>query len=252
MNRFTWASGLLMASMLVGAPAVASAQLDQLIGVTAGGFFPRGEGSRDVGDVLLRNLEDFSFDPAAPGDDIGRGIEAFRGGSFSGEYLLGLGDWVEAGVSIGYYQKTVNSQYRDFTFPDDSEITQRFKLRMVPVTASARWFPTGRTTPVQAYLGAGVNIYRWKYTEDGNFIDFTDPTANPLPIISGTFEDDGTAVGPVILGGVRVPFAHNHFLVGGEFRYGWGVADLDPNQSFSGNKLDLGGASVAATFHVRF
>jgi hypothetical protein len=252
MNRLTWASGLVLATALVGAPAVASAQVDQLIGVQVGGLFPRAEGSRVAGDVLNENLVDFSFDPAGPGDTVGRGIEAFRSGQFGGEYLLGFGDWVEAGVSINFYQKEINSQYRDFTNPDDSEITQRFRLRMVPVTASARWFPTGRTTPVQAYVGAGVNFYRWNYREQGNFIDFTNPNANPLPIINGTFEDDGTAVGPVVLGGVRFPFAHNHFLIGGEFRYQWGTADLDPSLSFTGNKLDLGGASAAATFHVRF
>jgi hypothetical protein len=252
MKRLTWAGGVLTAIAIMGAPSVASAQIDQLIGINAGGFFPRTEGSRTSGDVLLTNLDTFSLDPAGPGDDVGRGLNAWRGGQFGGEYLLGFGDWIEAGVGVGFYQRTLNSQYRDFTNPDGSEITQAFKLRLVPVTASARWFPTGRTTPVQAYVGAGVNFYKWKYSEDGSFIDFTDPNANPLPIFSGTFEDDGTAVGPVVLGGVRVPFAHNHFLIGGEFRYQWGTADLDPTKNFASNKLDLGGASAAATFHVRF
>jgi Outer membrane protein beta-barrel domain len=252
MNRLTWASGLLVATALVASPAVASAQVDQLIGVQAGGFFPRAEGSRVTGDVLNENLIDFSFDPAGPGDNVGRGIEAFRGGNFGGEYLIGFGDWVEAGVSVMWYQKSINSQYRDFTLPGDVEIMQRFKLNIVPVTASARWFPTGRTTPVQAYVGAGINFYKWKYNETGDFIDFTNPNANPLPVFNDTFEDDGTAVGPVVLGGLRIPFSHNHFLVGAEFRYGWGTADLDPSLNFSGNKLDLGGASAAATFHVRF
>jgi hypothetical protein len=251
MKRLMWAGGLL-AVTIIGTPAVASAQIDQSIGVIGGGFFPRGEGSRTAGDVLNTNLDTFVYDPAGPGDTFGRGIEAFRGGLIGGEYLLGFGDWFEAGVGISYSQKSVNSQYADFTNPDDSEITQQFKLRIVPVSISGRWFPTGRTTPVQAYVGAGVNIYKWKYTESGNFIDFTDPNANPLPIFSGTFEDDGTAFGPVFLTGLRIPFAHNHFLVGGEFRYQWGTADLDPALNFASNKLDLGGPSVGATFHVRF
>lgn len=252
MKGLTWAGGLLVAAAITGAPAVASAQVDQLIGFNAGGFFPRSEGSRVNGDVLNANLTDFSFDPAGPGDNVGRGIDAFRGGQFGGEYLLGLGDWFEAGVNVSYYQRSINSQYRDFTNPDGSEITQQFKLRIVPVTASARWFPTGRTTPVQAYVGAGVSFYKWKYSETGNFVDFTNPNANPLPIFAGTFEDSGSAVGPTFLGGVRVPFAHNHFLVGGEFRYQWGSTDLNPSLKFAGNKLDLGGPSLVGTFHVRF
>jgi hypothetical protein len=251
MKRLMWAAGALTALAIMGAPSVASAQIDQLIGVNAGGFFPRTSG-RAFGDVLGTNLDTFSLDPAGPGDDIGRGLEAWRGGQFGGEYLLGLGDWFEAGVGVSFYQRTLNSQYRDYTNPDNSEITQQFKLRIVPVTISGRWFPTGRTTPVQAYLGAGVNIYKWKYSEDGSFIDFTDPNANPLPIFSGNFDDDGTAVGPVFLTGVRVPFAHNHFLVGGEFRYQWGTADLNPALNFASNKLDLGGPSLVGTFHVRF
>jgi hypothetical protein len=250
MKRLTWAGGLLTALAIMGAPSVASAQIDQLIGINAGGFFPK-TGDRG-GDVLSTNFDTFVLDPSGPGDTVGRGLDAWRGGQFGGEYLLGLGDWVEAGVGISFYQRTLNSQYLDYTNPDDSEITQQFKFRVVPVTLSARWFPTGRTTPVQAYVGGGVNIYKWKYTETGNFIDFTDPNANPLPIFSDTFEDDGTAVGPVFLTGLRVPFAHNHFLLGAEYRYQWGTADLDPAKNFSSNKLKLDGSSLVATFHVRF
>jgi hypothetical protein len=250
MKRLMWAAGALTVMAIVAAPSVASAQIDQLIGVNAGGFFPT-TGSRG-GDVLAQNTVDFVLDPSGAGDTFGRGLDAFRGGQFGGEYLLGFGDWFEAGVGVSFYQRTVNSQYANYTNPDNSEITQQFKLRIVPVTVSGRWFPTGRTTPVQAYVGAGLNIYKWKYSEDGSFIDFSNPNANPLPIFSGTFEDTGTTLGPVFLTGVRVPFAHNHFLVGGEFRYQWGTADLNPALNFSANKLDLGGPSLVGTFHVRF
>ncbi len=252
MKRLTWAGGLLIAAALLVAPSVASAQVDHTIGFNAGGFFPLREGSRNGGDVLNQNLIDFSFDPAGPGDTFGHGINAFDGFQFGGEYLLGLGDWVEAGVGVGYYQRTIDSQYRNYTNPDNSEITQQFKLRIVPVTVSGRFFPIGRTTPVQPYVGAGINIYKWKYSETGSFIDFTDPNADPLPIIAGDFSDDGTAVGGVFLTGVRIPFAHNHFFVGGEYRYQWGTADLNPNLGFSSNKLDLGGQTFVGTFHVRF
>jgi len=257
MKRLTWAGGLLIAAAIVGAPATASAQIDQLIGVNAGGFFPTNANGRDAQDVLAINLDTFSYDPifAADGTPLGKDVrDAFRNGTFGGEYLLGLGDWVEAGVGVSYYQKSVDSVYTDYTFPDGADIAQRFKLRMVPVTVSARFFPIGRTVPVQPYVGGGINIYKWKYTESGSFIDFSNPNANPLPIFTANppFEDEGTAVGPVFLAGVRVPFAHNHFLVGGEFRWQGGTADLDPSQEFAGTKLDLSGVGVVATFHVRF
>ena len=68
---------------------------------------------------------------------------------------------------------------------------------------TVRAFPIGRTTPVQPYVGGGVNFYRWHYKEAGEFIDFSDDSAADLPRIE--FEDDGRAVGAVILAGVRVP-----------------------------------------------
>ena len=40
--------------------------------------------------------------------------------------------------------------------------------------------------------------------------------------------------------------------VGGEWRWQQGKADLDPALNFAGDKLDLGGNSIAATVHVRF
>ncbi len=67
---------------------------------------------------------------------------------------------------------------------------------------TVRAFPIGRTTPVQPYVGGGMNFYRWNYKEAGEFIDFSDDS---LPIFPGEFEDDGSAVGAVFLAGVRVP-----------------------------------------------
>ena len=110
-----------------------------------------------------------------------------------------------------------------------------------------RAFPIGRTTPVQPYVGGGINFYRWQYREAGEFIDFSDDT---LPVFVDTFTDDGTATGGLMLFGVRVPIGQ--FNVGGEARWQGGSADLAPELNFAGDKLDLGGWTAAATFHVRF
>ncbi len=162
--------------------------------------------------------------------------------------LFGLGDFIEAGVGIGYYTKSRDSFYTDFTDVDGTDIEQTTRLRTVPLSVTVRAFPIGRTTPVQPYVGGGINFYRWQYTEVGEFIDFSDDS---LPIFRDSFTDDGTAVGATILGGVRAPIGRT-FMVGGEVRWQGGSADLDPALNFAGNKLDLGGISLAATFHVRF
>ena len=53
--------------------------------------------------MLLANLIDLAFE-----------IGDFNGFTFGGEWLYGIGDYIEAGVGVGYYQKTVPSLYRDF------------------------------------------------------------------------------------------------------------------------------------------
>jgi len=50
---------------------------------------------------------------------------------------------------------------------------------------------------------------------------------------------------------VRVPLGRT-MNVGGEVRWQGGSADLAPEFNFPGEKLDLSGVTVAATFHVRF
>jgi hypothetical protein len=41
-------------------------------------------------------------------------------------------------------------------------------------------------------------------------------------------------------------------MVGGEFRWQGGSADLSPELNFAGDKLDLNGISYAATVHFKF
>jgi len=82
----------------------------------------------------------------------------------------------------------------------------------------------------------------------GEFIDFSDDS---LPVFSDEFEDDGSAVGAVFLAGVRFPVGKT-VLVGGEWRWQNGSADLHPELNFAGDKLDLGGNTLVATVHFKF
>ena len=246
MRRTVLVSTLLVAA-LAAAPQIAAA--DTLFGGTFGGFIPRGQDGRVSGDVLT---ETFGFRNGfrTLWDDEGHKdpIRLFGGPSISGEVLLGLGDFVEAGVGIGYTSKERDSFYTDFPEEDGTEIEQSTRLRIVPLSVTVRAFPIGRTTPIQPYVGGGINFYRWQYREAGEFIDFSDDT---LPVFTDTFTDNGTATGAVLLFGVRVPIGRT-FNVGGEARWQNGSADLAPELNFAGDKLDLGGWTAAATFHVRF
>jgi hypothetical protein len=243
MRRRIAVAALAVASLLVATPTTARA--DSLLGVHIGGFIPKGLSSRDINsDVLRANVDFLTYDCAK--DDP---ISCFNGFAISGEYLFGFGDWIEAGVSVGYYSKKVTAFYTEFTDTDGTDIINDTTLKNIPVAVTVRAFPIGRTTPVQPYVGGGIAIQRWGYKEAGEFIDFT--PGGGRPIFPGEFEDDGTAVGPTVLFGVRAPIG-NAFFVGGEARWTGGTAKLDENLTFAADKLELGGWNVMAGFHVKF
>jgi hypothetical protein len=234
---------LAAASLFIASPQTARA--DSLLGVHIGGFIPKGLNSRDINSDVLRANVDFLTYQCSKDDPIG----CFNGFSVSGEYLFGFGDWIEAGVSVGYYSKKVTADYTDYEDTDGTLIINDTTFKNVPVAVTVRAFPIGRTTPVQPYVGGGVAFQRWGYKEEGEFIDFT--PGGGLPIFQGEFEDKGTAVGPTVLFGVRAPIG-NTFFVGGEARWTGGKAKLNEDLNFAANELELGGWNVMAGFHVKF
>jgi opacity protein-like surface antigen len=239
---FRYALGL-MAAAAIFAPPAAQAQITRVsssehrnaIGINLGGFFLRPEDSRVEGDVLFADLDSLLFD-----------VKDFNGLSFGGEWLVGLGDFLEAGVGAGFYQKTVPSVYREVTHDNGSEIEQSLKLRVVPITATVRFLPIGRGS-VEPYVGAGIGAFNWRYSETGEFVDFSDNS-----IFRSRYIANGTAVGPVILAGIRAPFA-DVWSIGGEVRWQRAEGDTKPEESeLLGDKIDLGGWNAAVTLHIRF
>jgi hypothetical protein len=230
---------VLTAAVLVSGVLASPAFAQQSLNIYFGGFSPNGEDSRikDNGvsnDVLVNNLDFFAFN-----------VSDFRGGIVGADYLAGLGEFLEAGLGIGFYKRTVPSLY---TFEEDqfgNAIEQDLKLRIVPMTATIRFLPFGRSNPVQPYVGAGVGVFVWRYTETGDFIDFNDD------IFHASFEGKGSAAGPIVLGGVRFPLG-DAWDLGGEVRYQKATGDLPTDQFFSADKIDLGGWTYAATLNIKF
>ena len=225
-----------MATVLaVSWPAPVLAQ-DSWLSLHLGRFAVREAGSRIADDVVTENLSTFAFVP----DD-------FNGASVGAEWLIGVGNYVEAGVGAGWYQGTVFSVYDEFVDYDGFEIEQDFTLRVAPITGTVRFFPFGRRAVLQPYAGAGVGLFNWRYNEVGDFIDFGDPD-------QGLFFDEYTAsgrdAGRVYLAGVRL--AGDRYAAGVEFRYqdAQGVVGID--QGFLDERIDLGGMTTAFTFNVRF
>lgn len=229
------AAGLVLCAAGRAEAQVTLVEPSQSIGFNIGYFTLRGEDSRALGDVLLADLPSLAFE-----------VNDFNGASIGGEWLFGVSDYLEGGVGIGFYQRTVPSLYRDFTDDDGTEIEQDLKLRTVPFTATIRFLPLGRGG-VEPYVGAGIGLFNWRYSETGEFIDFNDDS-----IFRSRYTASGNAVGPVVLGGVRFPVADT-WLIGGELRYQKAESDIDVDETgLLGDKIDLGGWTTSFTMHLRF
>jgi hypothetical protein len=137
----------------------------------------------------------------------------------------------------------VPTVYNDFVNANGTEIQQTLRLRVVRSRDGAL-AADGAPQRCRAVHRGGVGIFNYHYSEAASF------SRTDNSIFNGNFEGSGTAVGPVILGGVRVPVGS--WGVGGEIRWQSATGDLPPDQDFSGNKIDLGGFTYAFTINVRF
>ena len=236
MRRLRLALGFLVLSVGLLAPSTSFAQ--QSLNFSFGAFVPRGFDSRDDNDVLVNNL-------CCLENPLFFHIGDFRTGTIGGEYTVGLGKFFDAGLGVGYYKSTAPSVFLNLVNADGSEIQQRLRLRVVPFSATIRFLPLGHTNFFEPYIGGGLAILNWKYTESG---DWVDPSDNS--IFSGTFSGSGTATGPLVLGGVKFPVGP--WAVGGEVRWQEAKGDLPADQEFAGSKIDLGGFTYQAIFSIRF
>jgi hypothetical protein len=184
-------------------------------------------------------------------DQLAFRLQDFNNVTFGGEWLVGLGDFLEGGLGVSYYSANVPSISANLVNADTgADILQTLRLRMIPINATVRFLPLGRHAVVEPYIGGGVAIINYRYAEEGDFVDATDP--NNLGIFSATYTHSGWAVGPQIVGGLRVPFGAYFF--GGEYRYQWARGSLPTtgDNAFLSDRVDLGASTFQVTFGVRF
>jgi outer membrane protein W len=243
----------LPALLLAGAGHAAAGGFD----VRAGGFFPRARSCgvpssvatdytlfQDVCELYVphdTSLDDFNWK------------KKFNGIYGGVEYNTVLAPMVELGIGVDAYGRSVDTSYRDYTRPDESEIRQRLKLRIVPLGVTVRFLPTMKGARIAPYVGAGVDALFYSYEETGDFIDFGDPG---LAIVPDTFKDNGTAFGAHGVVGLRL-YLSRDFAIVGEGRYQWAKAkemghDFAPNAPNLVNRIDLSGYSATIGLHVRF
>jgi len=222
--------------LVMGWAANASAQAVQSVGVGVGLFSPRAYDGRDRNDVLVENLNTLSF-----------AIKDFKAAQVFGEWMMTFDDRVELALSAGYYRRTAPSVYADFINSDGSEIRQDLQLRVVPLSAVVRFLPFGNAGTAQLYLGGGISALRWRYSETGEFVDFSD-----YAIFQDRYVAQGTAIAPVLLGGLRLPIGGDIYALNTELRYQFGKGDLGIDNGFLTDTIDLSGINFTVAFHVRF
>lgn len=220
--------------LVTGVLAPAPSYAQQSLNLSVGGFVPHGEDARTNGDVLVNNLDFLSFN-----------LKDFGSATFGGEWEFPLMSRVDASLGIAFSSRSVPSVYSDFVEDDSTEIAQSLKLRIVPFTATVRFLPLGHDAPIQPYIGVGVGIFSWRYSETGEFIDYSDGS-----VFRDSFVASGATAGPVVLGGLTFPVGS--WAIGGEIRYHSAQGELPAGEGFSGTKIDLGGFAYSAMFKIRF
>jgi hypothetical protein len=232
---------LAVALMLMATPA--SAQVVQSLHIGVGAFFPRGGDGRTTGDVLVADQ--------APPDPLAFKISDFRTASIFGEWTVAFSPRVEFAGGLAYYRKQVPSVYRDLVNDNGSEIAQTLRLRVIPLTGVVRFLPFGTPTTFQPYVGAGVGVLTWRYSEIGQFVEgdgvtIFDNTTKP-------FVATGRTAGPILLGGFRAPVGGDVYAITLEYRYQFGTGNTGGlDKGFLGDKIDLGGGHLNFGFLIRF
>ena len=250
-----WGSALLL--VLLGLPSSARAQVVQSVQFGVGYFSPRGFDGRATGDVWVANLSQPDVLPGVSGS-LEFAIGDFRMWNMFGEWNVAFGDRIEASGGTGYYRRTVNSRYRDLvnSARGNADINQDLKLRTIPITGLVRFMPFGKAGSAQPYVGVGVTAVNFRYIESGEFVDPSDFTifcAGTVGCPNPKYLATGTAVGPVLLGGVRLPVGGDIYAFTIEGRYHMVQGKTGGGASgFLGEKLDLGGFTFNMGVLVRF
>jgi len=218
---------------LLFSPAYAGAGHGALL-FRFGSFSP--DGNSELWDL---NRETFDFDVAD--------FNYVMGGV---ELDLQLKSYLDVAIGFDGYSRRVSSQYRDFIREDGTEIAQRFKLKVLPITGGLRYLPVQKFHRFIPHVAAGVGLYYYDYQEDGEFINLSS-----MVIFDDTFRSRGLAPGAYLAAGLEFMISEGidpgqGWFVFGEFRRHWATTELGGD--FDAEDLNLGGSQLAFGVSLRF
>ena len=164
---------------------------------------------------------------------------------------------------VGVSQATVQSEdreylddnYTPFDPSDDRPIAQTTQFKQLPIGASVRYWlrPRGREVGryawvphrVAPYVGIGGGTQRYRFTQEGDFVDYRD-----FAIFSGVFHSQGWAASGHVFGGTSIKLTRRVFA-GVEARYVWADTPLSNDFSFS-DSIDLSGLRITGGIEFVF
>jgi len=219
------------AALTASAP---SAYAQQTVNLSVGRFLmPRVD--RIETDILLIEHNDLVFD-----------ISDFSSTALGGEWLVPIGTLLEIGAGVSFSRRTVSTYHVRVMHMDGSRIPRDLSLRQMPVALTARVLPLRQTYRVQPYIGGGVALINWRFSESGDFVD-----ARGNVFRGEHYTATGTAAGPLLLFGMRV--AGETLAFGAESRYQSARGNFGPVFGrVAEPDIDLEGWTLQLTAGVRF
>jgi len=161
-------------------------------------------------------------------------------------------------LDASYSRSNRKSEFRDFIDNNDQPIQQTTSFERAPFTANVKLHlsPTGRSIGRYAwipsrfvpYVGGGIGVMRYRFKQEGDFVDFNTNAVFPSTLDTG---EDGVdwAFVEQAMAGVEYNFSP---LLGVtlDARYLHGRGDL--GTAFTGyDRIDLSGASASVGLSIR-
>ena len=242
-------SALLVAALLVGAATTTFAQSAgdgylfhrPNVTLTARAGYSHANAGSDVFDEVTSDLT------------LDRGD--FSSFAFGSDLAAHVSERLAVVLSAGYSRSKHQSEFRDLVDNNDLPIEQTTTFERIPVTANLRfnlsepgrsvgslaWIPS-RVVP---YVGAGVGAMRYRFRQDGDFVDF-----NTNAVFPSVLDSEGWALLGQAMAGVDYNFSPR-FGLSLDARYMHAKGELDSSRYKGYDKLDLSGATATIGLSFR-
>ena len=174
-----------------------------------------------------------------------------------GEIAVRVTDRLDVAAGVGWARARSSSEYVNWVDQDGNPIEQVTTLQTVTGSLGVKYYLTDRGRSIgrfawvpsrfSPYLGGGIGVVGYEFTQEGDFIDFQSATSE---IFFDYLETRGTGFAGYLSGGIDVRLGRQ-FVLTGEGRYTLSDGPVTgPFSSF--DRIDLAGLQLLAGIGIRF